>query len=45
MTFSRKLMLSAAVAAIFGATMAAGGVAQADEVASFKTKQAGVKSS
>ncbi|WP_417803393.1 OmpW/AlkL family protein [Thalassospira lucentensis] len=41
MTFSRKLMLSAAVAAIFGATMAAGGVAQADEVASFKTKQAG----
>lgn len=40
MTFSRKLMLSAAVAAIFGATMVAGGVAQAQD-AGFKTKQAG----
>ena len=40
MTFSHKLMLSAAVVAIFGATMVAGGAAQA-QTAEFKTKQAG----
>jgi len=40
MTFSHKLMLSAAVVAIFGATMVAGGAAQAQD-AGFKAKQAG----
>ena len=40
MTFSHKLMLSAAVVAIFGATMVADSTAQA-QTAEFKTKQAG----
>ena len=40
MTFSHKLMLSAAVVTIFGATMVAGGAVQA-QTAEFKTKQAG----